>query len=212
MSNQMTPREHNDMRDLLLASTQRIRPTGARRALIAASLALILVGGVVGAIAATALNASSQVASSPTGEPTTTVACTPSATPSATPLADGPYNVTRQPSVPLPEAGGHVTLQPDPGLTGSNLLGALEWAIDRGLDVTTLQGFRRAGTFEPWTAKTSDGCGSCILIGTGGGGLVWDQLACEYNGVPPSVERPVDGSVLRFTVDGEVSDVYAKEP
>lgn len=53
---ELTPREHNEMRDLLVAGTQRIRPAGSHRAqFVAAGVALILVGAVTGGIFTAAL-------------------------------------------------------------------------------------------------------------------------------------------------------------
>jgi hypothetical protein len=53
----LTPREHSEMRDLVLAGTQRIRPAESHRTqLVAAGVALILVGAVTGGVVTTALN------------------------------------------------------------------------------------------------------------------------------------------------------------
>lgn len=74
----LSPREHQDMRDALLAGTQRIRPVGAHRMqIIAASVALVLVAGVTGGAIATA----SMLGSAPI-QPAVTA--TPTPTPSAT--------------------------------------------------------------------------------------------------------------------------------
>jgi hypothetical protein len=52
----LSPREHDEMRDLVLAGTQRIRPAGDHRArFVAASAALVLVGVVAGGVLVAAL-------------------------------------------------------------------------------------------------------------------------------------------------------------
>lgn len=47
----LSPFEHDEMRDLVLAGTQRIRPAGSRRGhIVGAAVALLLVGGLVGGV------------------------------------------------------------------------------------------------------------------------------------------------------------------
>lgn len=66
MSDQLTQREHGDIRDLLLAGSQRIKPRGARRALMPAAVAVVLVVGVVGTVVATTLGGNTdEVAATP---------------------------------------------------------------------------------------------------------------------------------------------------
>ncbi|MET0296750.1 MAG: hypothetical protein ABW024_05065, partial [Microbacterium sp.] len=75
MNDELTPREHDEIRGTLLAGAGRIKPVGAHRMqLIAASVALVLVGGVAGgAIAAGALFGSAE----PVDSPSPTVSATP---------------------------------------------------------------------------------------------------------------------------------------
>lgn len=84
----LSPREHSEMRDILLAGTQRIRPAGGRRTqMIAASIALVLVAGVTGGAIATATIFGSD-AIAPVSTPTPTVTSpdpTPTTEPSPTP-------------------------------------------------------------------------------------------------------------------------------
>ncbi len=52
----LSPREHRDMRDVILAGTQHIRPAGGHRGrVVAAAVALLLVGGIAGGVIATAV-------------------------------------------------------------------------------------------------------------------------------------------------------------
>lgn len=56
MGEGLSPREHDEMRDLVLAGTQRIRPAGAHRAqFVAMGVSLVLVGAVAGGIVTSAL-------------------------------------------------------------------------------------------------------------------------------------------------------------
>jgi hypothetical protein len=72
MSGEMTPREHADVRDLLLAESERVQPPRARRALVSGVVAVALVAGVAGAVVINAVGApgSGQIAASMTPEPT----------------------------------------------------------------------------------------------------------------------------------------------
>lgn len=81
----LSDREHSEMRDTVLAGTQRIKPAGAHRAqLIAAAVALVLVGGITGgAITTAALLGSGPDTIAST--PTPTVTAEPSPTPEPTP-------------------------------------------------------------------------------------------------------------------------------
>ena len=64
----LSEREHGEMRDILLAGTQRVRPAGATRAqIIAGAVALLLVGGITGgAVTTAALINGGTVATTPT--------------------------------------------------------------------------------------------------------------------------------------------------
>ncbi len=88
----LTPREHSEMRDILLAGTQRIRPAGSRRnQIIAGALALVLIGGVSGAAITTAAIFGTQTtATTPTPSPVETVTPTPVPTPTPSRLSVPP--------------------------------------------------------------------------------------------------------------------------
>ena len=72
----LSPREHSELRDIVLAGTQRIKPAGRHRAqLTAAAVALVLVGAVTGgAITTAAILGSESTApvSSPSPSPSPT--------------------------------------------------------------------------------------------------------------------------------------------
>jgi len=89
----LSPREHAEMRDTVLAGTQRIRPAGTHRAqLIAGAVALVLIGGITGGAVTTAalLDSADQTAPVSTSSPSPTPrqTSTPSPTPSASPTPD----------------------------------------------------------------------------------------------------------------------------
>ena len=168
--------------------------------MFSAALALLLVGGVVGAVAATALNPGSQVASSPTNGPTATPAPTPSAT------AENPITATPLPPVSFRRIGERLLLRPDPTLTWDTLYGALEWVDEHGLDVESLQGFQRADGIQPWTAYKKDGSGMCVLLRTDDGSL-FDSMGCGSPGAV-TVVRSDGGSTIRFTLNGKDIDAH----
>ncbi|GAA1986199.1 hypothetical protein [Microbacterium pumilum] len=96
---QLSPREHAEMRDILLAGTHRIRPAGAHRMqLIAAAVALVLVGGVTGGVVTSAAILGTQN-TGPITTPSPTVT-EPTPTPTPTPTPSTP------PVVPEPPAEG----------------------------------------------------------------------------------------------------------
>ncbi|WP_137844984.1 hypothetical protein [Microbacterium sp. 2FI] len=65
----LTPRERSEMRDLVLAGTQRIHPSDGRRTqFIAAGVALVLVGAVAGGVLTAALGQSERPAPFASGE------------------------------------------------------------------------------------------------------------------------------------------------
>ena len=89
MNDGLSPREHDEMRDLVLAGTQRVRPVGRHRTqIVAGAVALVLVGGVTGGAITTAALIGSDVAPAPVSTPT-------ERSPSPTPPAPSPT-----PSVP----------------------------------------------------------------------------------------------------------------
>lgn len=85
----LSPREHTDMRDLVLAGAQRIKPAGAHRAAFAAAgVALVLVGVITGGALTAAGLFGSGPDVGPVASPSATVtSTTPVATPSALPTA-----------------------------------------------------------------------------------------------------------------------------
>ncbi len=206
MSDELTPREHDDMRDLLLAGTQRIRPAASHRAKIAAAFAVVLVAGTVGGITATALYAPER------GDPPAAVEPSPALTPRA-PIVTEPSDPTSPwwltASVPPPARGTHSSLDPVPGYDDQLILGSGIWLEAQGIDIASAQGFQSVGLIHPWIADMQHGGGQCILIrkdySTGG----WSEVVCDTAGAAASVERRVDGVLLRFTIaDGRI-DVFA---
>ncbi|WP_243076669.1 hypothetical protein [Microbacterium sp. SS28] len=173
----------------------------------AAAFAVVFVVGVVGAVAVTALN---QVASPRSDDPTAPIGGMPSLSAPATDPS-GAVDATRLPAETLPAVGGQAILRPDPTLTWESLNGALTWVEDQGLEMRSLQGFQRAGTVQPWTAEKADGSGTCILLRTHDGSI-FDQLGCESDVAPASVERALAGSILRFTIDGAAIVVSVEAP
>lgn len=91
VNDELSPREHDDLRSTVLAGARRIKPVGAHRTqLIAASVALVLVAGVAGGAWATA----SLLGSGPVPAVTS-----PSPTPTSTPTPE-----PTEPSEPAPRA------------------------------------------------------------------------------------------------------------
>jgi hypothetical protein len=86
----LTPAEHDDLRDRLLTGARRIRPAGAhRRALVTASVAVVLVAGLTaGAVTATNLwGAHDEAAPAPSPTASATPTPTPTPTPTLTPAS-----------------------------------------------------------------------------------------------------------------------------
>lgn len=94
MNEELSSRERADMRDLVMAGAQRIRPAGRHRMqIVAAAIALVLVGGVTGGAVTTAALLSAEQAPAPaeTSAPTPThIAPTPSPTVDPTPTLEEP--------------------------------------------------------------------------------------------------------------------------
>ncbi|MBN9155219.1 MAG: hypothetical protein J0J05_14665 [Microbacterium sp.] len=101
----LTPREHDDMRDLVVAGAARMdHRRRIRRQVTAAALAVVLVGGVIGGVAtvsalsnrgfsAATPTPTSSATSTTTPTPTPTSGATPTATPtSVPPVAPDPNN------------------------------------------------------------------------------------------------------------------------
>jgi len=223
MNDQLTPREHDDMRDLLLAGTQRIRPASAPRARIAAGAALVLVAATIGGVAATAQFTAHRIEQpvGPSPSPTPRVIIpfdaghAPEETPPLEPSGVGqeiwtPHgDVTRLPAASPPTAGTHLALPKDPVLTIRALLGLGAWLDENGFDSATAQGYQSVWRVSPWTAELADGSGTCLLMRADYAGGGWSEAVCDGPGAPAVIEREVDGRLLRFTVDGDVVDVYA---
>ncbi len=216
MSTQLTPREHDDMRDLLIASTQRIRPAKSSRVRVSTAVAIVLVAGAVGGVATAALNTGRQDGSPVGGDPTPTITQPNPAISDPGPAVPAPDSTEIEPgevmptttTVAAPAEGTHLSLQPVPIYDNRLILGTGNSLDSQGIDVRSAQGFQSVGLIHPWIADLKDQTGQCILIRrdyvTGG----WTEIVCDENGVPASVEREVDGALLRFTITGDVVDVF----
>ncbi len=212
MTEELTPREHDDMRDLLLAGTQRIRPAGSHRFLISAGVAIVLIAGTVAGVTATALYGPRQDGSalSPRPAPTLTdeAAPTPAPEPAEVIEVPGAGTAARMRAVLPPAPGTYLSLRQDPILDDRLILGTSASLDAQGIDVSSAHGFQSVDTIHPWTANLKDGSGKCILIrqnySTGG----WSAIVCDAHGVPASVEREIDGALMRFTISGDAVDVY----
>lgn len=89
MNSELTPGEHAEMRDSILAGAQRLRSTGQRRMrVIAASVAFVLVAGISGGAVATAALLGSGIDDGAVATPTHTPTATP--TPTSTPTETAP--------------------------------------------------------------------------------------------------------------------------
>ncbi|MEU1970651.1 hypothetical protein ABZ477_03270 [Microbacterium sp. NPDC019599] len=212
MSDQLTPREHEDMPDLQSAGTRRIRPAVSRRTWILVGVIAFLVAGTVGGVVASAQNTAPQDDSPADAVPTRTVAPTPVPTWTVPEEPKGFDPAALQPSLPgiaSPAEGEHVTPLPDPTQDERVMLGTRSWLDQQGIDYVRAQGFQRVGGIQAWTAPLKDGTGSCVLIRTNFTGGGFSEVACEAAGVPAQVERDVDGTLLRFTIIGSAIDVYA---
>lgn len=97
MNDEMSPREHADVRDLVMAGAQRIKPIGSRRRqVVAASAALVLVAGVSGgAIAMATQFRSADIPPVTLPSP----AVTPTQTPSPSPMASLDPDAEARPAV-----------------------------------------------------------------------------------------------------------------
>lgn len=222
MSTELTPREHDDMRELLIAGTQRIRPARSNRVRISTALAIVLVAGAVGGVATAALNAGRDGARVG-GEPAPGIT-----EPSPTDTEPDPAIRDPGPSVPAPDStemdpgevmpttttvdppapGTHMSLEPVPIYDNRLILGTSNSLDAQGVDTRSAQGFQSVGHIHPWIADLKNGEGQCILIRnnytTGG----WSEIVCDEDGQPASVEREVDGALLRFTIVDDGIQVY----
>jgi len=102
MNEGLSPREHDEMRELVLAGTQRVRPVGNRRTqVLAGAVALVLVGAVTGGALATAALLGADVRPEPVSTPTET---SPDPTPTPSPATPSPVTPTPPQPVPTPTA------------------------------------------------------------------------------------------------------------
>jgi hypothetical protein len=217
----MTPQEHGDMRDLVLAGAQRIQPADSHHRLTAVGVAALIVVAIVGGVAAIVngrgiIDDAPAVApthSTPTTLPPTTLPTSPSPTPTMPPEWCEPSQFPRASlsEAHLPAPGERLALEQDPCLTAKSLLGTYTWLEDQGIDADLIQGFQSIAGIEPWTAPLADGTGTCILI-RGDDRNSWGTIACDSTGLPATVERTVDGLVLRFVIENGVIAVYATSP
>lgn len=209
MTDEMTPREHDDMRDLVLAGAQRIRPVLPTRRLASAVISVVIVAAITGGVAAM-VNARVAPHEAPAVAPTDS---SPQPWPAADPPACEPSNFPEAslPGIALPVPGGRVTLEEDPCLTVKSLLGSIPWLENQGIDAELIQGYESVADIQPWTAPLADGSGSCILI-RGGDRNGWGPIACDSTSAPATVERTTDGSVLRFVIENDAITVYATAP
>jgi len=220
MRNEMTPREHDDMRDLVLAGAQRIRPAGSYRLAVSVGVSVLTIAAITGGVAAMvngrgALNDGPAVApthSSPAPPPPTPL-MSPSPTPTMPPEWCEPSDFPRAslPGAAVPTPGEDLTLELDPCLTAKSLLGLYGWLEDQGIDADLIQGFQSVGGIEPWTAPLADGSGRCILISSVHK-LHFGPIECDSTGVPATVHSWADGSVLRFVIEDDAIVVYATSP
>jgi len=209
MSEELTQREHDDLRYVVLLGTQQDVRSARRRQWLALAIALF-VGGALGAVATAGYSMREPVNTPPSCGVSIAANCEPRPTPSATSHAPE-SDANPLPPLEIPAIGAHRTLPPDPRLTPAHLFGALERAEQQGIDSATLQGFQRVGKFEPWVADTHEGHMACISIRTSDGSLL-DPMECEPFGMMPSIEMPYEGSTLRFVYTGGGVDVYVVEP
>lgn len=205
----MTPREHDDMRDLVLAGAQRIRSADSYRRLASVGVAVLVVAVITGGVAAIVNvrgagdgTAVAPTHSSPTASPRPTPLASPRPTPPVPPEWCEPSDFPRAslPEAALPAPGEHLTLEQDPCLTAKSLLGTFTWLESQGIDADLVQGFQSVAGIEPWTAPRADGSGNCILI-RGNDRNSWGTIACDSTAVAATVERTVEDSVLRFDIE-----------
>jgi hypothetical protein len=209
MTNEMTPREHEDMRDLVLAGAQRIRPVGSHRRLASVGVSVIVVAAITGGVAGL-VNGRVAPDEVPAVAPTDSSSeLWPAPDPPA--CEPSPFPGASLPGIALPAPGERVTLEEDPCLTVKSLLGTIPWLDSQGIDAARIQGYERVAGIEPWTAPLADGSGSCILI-RGRDRNGWGPIACDSTSAPASVEQTTDGSVLRFVIENGAIAVYAISP
>jgi hypothetical protein len=213
MTDELSAREHDDMRDLLIAGTQRIRPAASHRARLSAGVAALLVAGTVAGVTATVFYTERQndapANPSPTPVLTEEVQPTPIAGEGEVIRVPTGGEVTRLPAVFAPTPGSFLALPPDPVLNVRVLLGSGVWMVENGIDSGSAQGFQSVGAIHPWTADLQDGSGRCILIKSDYAGGGWSDVVCDAEGLPATLERELDGQTLVFTIGDHAVDVYA---
>ncbi|HET6301608.1 hypothetical protein [Microbacterium sp.] len=211
MSGELTPRERAEMRDLVLAGTQRIRPAGRRRSqAIAAAIALVLIGGVSGGAITTAAllgqDASPAPVTTPTENPTPTEAPAPTPTPTPEPPSVGvaPFGgdcantITDQEADALRGIG--MTRSDYRWRTGANdVLGGIDcvWVSDEGYLIATLHLYAYPAEVVPAevSSAATSGCSQ---------GPQDERLSCTAVGV-------VDGTWLLVRADAPPEQISAEK-
>ncbi|WP_203579382.1 hypothetical protein [Microbacterium hibisci] len=177
--------------------------------------AAVLVALLTGCTATTEADVSAEPVSP--ADPSRDVSAEPPMSPSPTPTMPPhwckPAELPRAslPEAVLPAPEDRVILEPDPCLTARSLLGWGLWLEDQGIDSSLIQGFQSVAGLRPWIAPLADGSGRCIIVGWADGGGS-GTVACDSAGVPATVERTADESVLRFLIEDGGIAVYAVSP
>jgi len=217
MTDEMTPREHDDMRDLVLAGTQRIRPSRSYRRLAAVGVAVVVIAGVAGGVAAIVAGRDARDDSAPVGPTITSPPVPPAPSPTPTPTMPPEWCEPKDfpqaslPQLPLPAPGETLVLPSDPCLTAKTLLGSYSWLEDQGIDADLIQGFQGVGGIESWTAPLADGSGACILIRAANHNG-WGTIECDSAGTPAVVNETVQDTPLRFVIEDGAIVVRAPSP
>jgi hypothetical protein len=207
MSDELTPRERAEMRDLVLAGTQRIHPAGRRRSqLIAGAVALVLVGGVSGGAITTAAllgsDATPAPVTTPTDRPTPTEEPTPTPTPEPPSLGAAPFGGDCANAITDPEADGlrgiGMTRSDYRWRTGANdVLGGIDcvWVSDEGYLIATLHLYAYPAEVVPAevSSAATSGCSQ---------GPQDERLSCTAVGV-------VDGMWLLVRADAPPEQISA---
>ena len=184
MSDQLTPQEHGDIRDLLLAGSQKIKPSGARRALIPTTVAIVLVVGVVGTVVATTLGGNTgQVAGTP--QPTTS---------SAVPQLCIDYEGSEMENAP---GGDAIAAAAATANLGANAV------LSPGIQV--LESTDRPGTFEATARVCGEGLSNQELVAAATAiakGIYADPAHTTLSLLTVSAWKPVSSDAIAQDPDG----------
>ncbi|WP_426324527.1 hypothetical protein [Microbacterium sp. E-13] len=207
MNEGLSPREHDEMRDVVLAGTQRVKPVGRHRTtMVAGAVALVLVGAVTGGAFTTAALLGSGAAPGPVSTATATEPA-----PSPTPEDSGPATDTDG----VPAFGGDcaatLTDQEVDALrgigmvrsdyrwrTGANdVLGGIDcvWVSEEAYLTANVHLFAYPESVVPAAVRDAVAEG-CVDSGNGGG------VTCTASGV-------VDGTWLLIRASGPADQVSA---